>query len=138
MFKKLSPNLMVNNVQETVKYYIEILEFDFVMGVVNESNEIIMENGYDKNLIYALVKTSNIELMFQERNSLANDVSSFAEQNPNATMTLYFEVEDVDALYDKIKNKVKIIKDINTTWYNMREFYISDPNGYILTFATQK
>ena len=29
------------------------------------------------------------------------------------------------------------IKDIDTTWYGMREFYIQECDGYILGFATQ-
>ena len=38
-------------------------------------------------------------------------------------------------LYEELKEKVTIIKDMRTTFYGKREFYIRDCNGYILTFA---
>ncbi|WP_419673641.1 hypothetical protein [Aliarcobacter butzleri] len=48
---------------------------------------------------------------------------------------MYIEVENVDELYLKIKDKVTIYKEIETTWYGQKEFYIKDINGYILGFT---
>ncbi len=42
---------------------------------------------------------------------------------------------DVKGLYAELKDKVTIIKDMQTTFYGKQEFYIRDCNGYILTFA---
>ena len=30
------------------------------------------------------------------------------------------------------------MKEIDTTWYGQREFYVRDCNGYILAFATMQ
>ena len=56
-------------------------------------------------------------------------------QQTSGSLTFYIDVEDVKQLYAKLKDKVTIIKDMHTTFYGKREFYIRDCNGYILTFA---
>jgi len=38
-------------------------------------------------------------------------------------------------LYDRIKDKVTIIKDLHTTHYGMVEFIIKDCNGFVSVFA---
>lgn len=125
---------MVEDVQKTVGFYQEILPFEFGMGVPMD-NEVIMENDREKTLRYALVKYENIEIMFQAKESLSEDVPYFAGKEIGASISLYFEIEDVDSFYTKIKDKVETVKDIHTTWYGMREWYITDCNGYVLGFA---
>ena len=41
----------------------------------------------------------------------------------------------IDALHDRIKDRVKIVMPIVTQFYGMREFAIEDPDGYVITFA---
>ncbi|MFH0975392.1 MAG: VOC family protein [Spirochaetota bacterium] len=135
--QKLTANLMVNDVQETVKFYQDYLNFTFVMGVPEDKNEGLFENDYKRKLVYALVKSESIEIMFQSKGSLSSDIPYFANKPIGASVSFYFEVDDIDSIYKKFKDKVKIIKDIHTSWYGMREFYIADCNGYILGFAKQ-
>ena len=78
----------------------------------------------------------NVSLMLQSIESLKEDVGEFF-QNLGASLTMYIEVENVDELYLKIKDKVTIYKEIETTWYGQKEFYIKDINGYILGFASK-
>lgn len=47
----------------------------------------------------------------------------------------YFYVKDVNALYDKIKDKVKVIMDPTDQPHGIREFAIQDASGFILIFA---
>ncbi|MBI5042910.1 MAG: VOC family protein [Nitrospirae bacterium] len=138
MLIKLTTNMMVDDVQKTLKFYKESLNFDFVMGVPQDKNEVIVENDFKRKLVYAFVKHGSIEIMFQAKESLSNDISYFKNKSIGASISFYFEVDDVNSTYEKLKNKVKIVKDIFTTWYGMREFYISDCNGYILGFAKQE
>jgi uncharacterized glyoxalase superfamily protein PhnB len=138
MLKKLAVNMMVDDVQKTLKFYQENLNFSFVMGVPQDKNEVIVENDLKRKLIYALVKYDSIEIMFQIKESLSIDIPYFANRPIGASVSFYFEVDDVNSFYEKLKDKVKIEKDIYTTWYGMREFYITDCNGYILGFACQE
>jgi len=136
--KKLTPNLMVEDVIKTIDFYKEILGFEFVMGVPKDGQEVLMEMPKDRELIYSLIKLGNIEVMFQAKESLSEDIPIFKDFKIGASLTLYFEVNNIEETYGKLKDKVVVVKELHTTWYGMQEFYIKDCNGYILGFSQQK
>jgi uncharacterized glyoxalase superfamily protein PhnB len=135
MHKKLTTNMMVDDVNRTVDFYSNVLGFDFVMGVPEDSQEIVtaMQNG--QALGFAMVKCENVEMMFQTKKSLAREIPEFSGMKIGGSLTFYVQVEDVEGLFEKLKDKVTIIKGMQTTFYGMREFYIQDCNGYVLAFA---
>lgn len=132
---KLTPNLMVEDVNRTVEFYQEVLGFEFVMGVIEELQEILTAYQHDRSLDYAMMKCGNVEMMFQAKRSLAEALPLLRGREIGGTLTLYMELDSVSELYVRIKDKVTIVKDLHTTFYGMKEFYIEDCNGYILTFA---
>ena len=135
MHIKLTTNMMVENVNSTVSFYSDALGFEFVMGVPEDSQNIVTSNQEDQRLSFALIKSGNAEMMFQSRKSLVNEFPEFSNINIGGSLTFYIDVEDIKQLYSNLKNKVKIIKDMQTTFYRKHEFSIQDCNGYILTFA---
>lgn len=132
---KLTPNLMVQDVKKTVAFYRETLGFELVMAVPADKNGIETGLQEDKDYIYALVKNQNTEIMFQETNSFKEDVPAFDREKPGASASFYFEVEDVEGLAAHLKDRVETVKEIQTAWYGMREWYIKDNSGYILCLA---
>ena len=54
---------------------------------------------------------------------------------PVFTGSLYFDVDDVAALWDELKDVVKIAYPLEAFHYGMREFAIYDNNGYMLKFG---
>lgn len=134
---KLTPNLMVKDVNKTVEFYGDILGFQFVMGVPINSQEICMEMPKDKQLAFALMKNGNVEIMFQQTESLSGDIPAFKGVKIGASISLYFDIDNIAEYYETLKTKAEIIKELHTTWYGMQEFYIRDGNGYILGFSKQ-
>ena len=51
------------------------------------------------------------------------------------TFTLYVSMENTKDFYEKIKDKVEIVKELHKTWYGADEFVVRDLNGYIIYFA---
>ena len=51
------------------------------------------------------------------------------------TQVLGFEVEDVDALWERLKDKVTVIEPIWDTPWGTRKFTIADPDGNELGFS---
>jgi len=136
--KKLTPNLMVDDVSDTIRFYKDVLGFEFVMAVPKNSQEVLMEIPKDRQLIYAMMKNDNVELMFQEKNSLSEDIPALKGVEIGGTVTFYIEVENVEEHFAKLKEKVEIVKELQTTFYGMQEFYLKDCNGYILCFSEKR
>ena len=135
--KSMIVNLAVNDIASTIIYYRENFDFELQM-LVDESKTIFdTETKKELNYIWAMIKKDGVSIMLQSIESLKEDIGVFFD-NISASLTLYIEVENVDELYLKIKDKVSIYKEIDTTWYGQKEFYIKDINGYILGFTSKE
>jgi uncharacterized glyoxalase superfamily protein PhnB len=76
--------------------------------------------------------------MFLKSDSFEKDILVLKGFPHGASVLFYIDVEDIDEVYKKLKEHVEIAKELETTWYGMREFYIKDCNGYILGFAEKE
>jgi lactoylglutathione lyase len=126
-FKTLTPNLMVEDVSAAIAFYRDTLGFA-VTGTMPAEGE--------GALVWASISAGDVSLMFQARHSLEEELPQLTGQPISASQTLYFGVEDADALYEDIRSNAHIIKEPQTTFYGAREFYIQDPSGYILGFSS--
>jgi len=134
--KSLSPNLAVKDIKESVAYYQNNFGFEIEMlvdSLQEDFNPVVKE---DKEYIWALIKKGDVSLMLQEKNSMKEDIGNFFN-DISASITLYIEVDDVESLYEKVKENVEILKPVYETWYGQKEFYIKDINGYILGFSSK-
>lgn len=124
--KKLHVNLMVDEVQNTLDYY-ESIGFTTIQKAPNASPE------------WAMIQKDNISLMFQSTNSLTTEFPQLKNQPSGKPLTLWIQTENIGNYYEKIKNKVKIIKEFGITEYNgATEFVIEDNNGFILHFSNME
>ncbi|HEX2992251.1 MAG TPA: VOC family protein [Anaerolineales bacterium] len=124
MLKKLTPNLMVEDVARTLAFYREVLGFQ-VLTTLPE------QEPFD----FAIVQRDGVELMFQSRASLSDNVPALSGVPIGASQTFYIEVEGVRDLYQALHDKVEIVVDFHSTFYGTQEFYFRDINGYILSFS---
>lgn len=138
MIRKMTVNMMVDDVQKTIAFYQSQLEFSFAMGVTAQGNEVLNANDPDRELVYAMMTSGAVEIMFQQTASLATDIPAFAGKSAGASVSFYCDTDDVETLYARLKNAATVVKELHTTWYGMREFYITDCNGYVLGFAQQQ
>ena len=125
MYKTLTPNIMVTDVNKTVKWYQDNLNFK----LANQTGSLV------KSLQWAVVKAGDVEIFFQKVDSLTKEMPALKGKEIGASLTFYIKVKDIQALYDSIKKKVKIVRDMRETFYCAKEFAISDLNGYILVFS---
>lgn len=118
--KKLSPNLFVTSVKESILFY-EKLGFQ-VEQIIPDA----------ENPIWASVVSGDVEIMLQEKNSGTKEFTILAGKELGATLTLFMETENLEENYVAIKeNNYKIVNDMHKTFYGTREFAVQDPDGYI-------
>lgn len=53
------------------------------------------------------------------------------------TGSFYFNTDDVDEIWEQLKDKAKVCYGIENFEYGMREFAIYDNNGYLLQFGQE-
>lgn len=123
--KKLTPNIMVEDVKRTTTFYKDVLGFELVTSVPQEG----------ETLDWAMMKRDSVEVMFQSRPSLSGELPLFAEKAIGGALTFYIEVADIQALYASLKGKVTLLQEPHQTFYDALEFVIQDCNGFVLTFS---
>lgn len=125
--KKLAPQWIVNNLEETLEFYVDILGFtkDWVGS------------------LFAIVSCGEVSIMLRQlkkqnlkRPNKIPFIESGWHSNDKEAWDAYIWVDDVDGFYASIKEKgVTIIKEVQDTAYGNRDFEIEDNNGYILCFG---
>jgi len=121
--ESLSPNIFVNDINETIAFY-QSIGFQLVMTVP--------ETGPD--LVWAMMVNGNVAFMFQTFASLGDELPQISRQN-GASQLLYIKLKKIREFFDLIKDKVTVLKGLETTFYGATEFSIVDNNNYVLTFA---
>lgn len=135
-FKKLTPDLMVPDVAKTVRFYTEKLGFKLNMLVPEKEQTMETDFAEGKKYLCAMVSRDEVFVMFIQKDMHANDIPILQGVPISASAIFYCDVDNVGELYGSFKkNEVEILKNLSTTWYGMKEFYIRDCNGYILGFA---
>lgn len=116
---------MVKNVKETIKFYEEKLGFQKIVSVPEEG----------EILNFAILHKDKISIMLQEQKNLIEEYSTLKTDEIVPTFTLFITVDDVVTIYNELKDKVKIAKELHKTFYGKDEFAIFDNNGNILTIS---
>jgi lactoylglutathione lyase len=123
-FKKLTPNLLVANVERSLAFYVGTLGFARGMTVPDASP-----------FVFASVTSGDVEIFFNDAATAVKEYPAFAGKPIGATGTMYIEMEGVDALHERLNSSVTITMPLVTQFYGVREFAILDPDGYVITFA---
>lgn len=126
MFKALTPNLLVADVEASIEFY-QLLGFEKLVQVP--------ENGKPQ---WAMIQKDAVSIMLQEKRSAEMDLPFRYTNGQNAGALLYFDVENVEEVRSLISGKALIIKEIHSTFYGTNEFIISDPDHFLLIFAEDK
>ena len=118
----VSPNIFVTDIKQTINFY-KHLGFNVVTTVPEQGD-----------IFWAMMTCGNVTFMFQTFESLGNELPTISRQN-GGSLLLYIKTTEIKNFFDKIKDNVKVIKELEKTFYGATEFSIEDNNGYLLTFA---
>ena len=121
--ESLTPNIFVNDMKATIAFY-KGLGFNVTMSVPETGDE----------LVWAMMVNGSITIMFQTFESLAGDLPDISRTD-GGSLLFYINLKNIREFFDSIKDKVPVLKGLETTFYGATEFSIKDNNGYVLTFA---
>lgn len=107
--------LYTRQVKKTIDFYVNNLGFT----CTNRSED----------WSFATLNRDGIEVMV----TLPNEHTQFT--NPTFTGSFYINTDEVDDLWEELKEKAVICYPVETFDYGMREFAVYDNNGYLLQFG---
>lgn len=125
MYETITTNIMVKNVKETIKFYEEKLGFQKILSVPEEGEV----------LNFAILNKDKISIMLQEQKNLIEEYLTLKTDEIVPTFTLFITVDNVVSMYNELRDKVRLAKELHKTFYDKDEFAIFDNNGNILTIS---
>ncbi|HYD91555.1 MAG TPA: glyoxalase superfamily protein [Flavobacterium sp.] len=116
--KKMSPQFLVADIERSIEFYTKLgfeIDFryeDFYVGIVKDGCSLHLKSG----------KPS-----IEQRKEKGNDES----------LDIVFSVDGIEKVYQELLNKpIKFIQPLRDMPYG-KEFYVADPDGYIIAFLTE-
>lgn len=122
--------LTTEDIQRVISYYCDTLGYRLVNAMPEDEPT------------WCLLKRDKTGIMFlgshehDDEEDHEHDEGDHGHQHAPAISSLYFYPDDIDALWDELKDKVEIEHPLEDMDYGMREFAIRDPNGYALNFGS--
>jgi len=118
----LSPNIFVENMNETIDFY-KSIGFQLVMSVP--------ETG---DFVWAMMTNGEVSFMFQTFASLGEELPEISRKN-GGSLLFYIKLKNIREFFEQVKDKATVLKGLEVTFYGATEFSILDNNNYVLTFA---
>jgi uncharacterized glyoxalase superfamily protein PhnB len=131
-FADVTPNLIVSDIDRSLAFYRDVLGFSLVASVPDAAP-----------FVFAWMQRDGVSVFLNTVASVRDEQPDIAARPIGGTATLYMVVEaetaalGVDALFDQVKSRARVIMPLKTQFYGMREFGIEDPDGYVI-YAAQR
>ena len=114
----LAPQFLVDDLERAIAYYRDALGFTF---------------GKPWEGFYAIGRLDGLELHLKEA---AKNPAERKHRRDNEHLDAAAGVDGIEAFYEQcVSNGAKIIKPLAPTEWGTRDFYVEDPDGYIICFG---
>jgi uncharacterized glyoxalase superfamily protein PhnB len=121
---QLTPVMVVEKVEDCLPFWTGRLGFTV-------ENEV---PGPDGALVFASAKRDGIEVMYQTRVSVVEDMPQAAADLAGHSIVLFLKVDDLDAVAQAVAG-APIVKPRHQTFYGSWELYVREPGGNTVGFA---
>jgi catechol 2,3-dioxygenase-like lactoylglutathione lyase family enzyme len=128
-FKKLTPNLVVADIERSLTFYRDILGFTVSATVPDASP-----------FVFAWMKGGDTDIFLnQHLTPQPGQPDLFAGEKIGGTMSMYLVIEGIGEVLKKVEaHGIEIVIPLHTEFYGMKEFAVRDPDGYLIIFAEEQ
>jgi uncharacterized glyoxalase superfamily protein PhnB len=125
------PNLIVADMDRSVAFYRDVLGFSVVTAVPDQAP-----------FAFVWLQRGTVSVFLNSREAATQDEGEFwKSRSIGGTISMFVTMEaetlekGVDALFESVQPKARVVMPLKNQFYGMREFAIEDPDGYVLIFA---
>jgi lactoylglutathione lyase len=123
--KKLTPNLVVRDVEASLRFY---------EGVLGCTRGLLVPDKAP--FIFASVKSGEVEIFLNELENVIKEHPAMKGKPLASISSIFIEVDGIEALLKRVESqRTKLIMPLTEQWYGMREFTVADPDGHLIVFA---
>lgn len=122
--ESLTPNILVEDMDRSLAFYRDRLGFAVAASVPEAP-------PYN----WAMLRRDGVTIMVQTRASLEDDQPALKNRPAGGALTFFIQMQGIDDLYADLHAHAPVVQEPTDTFYGMREFSVTDPDGFVITFA---
>jgi hypothetical protein len=123
LVRKLTPVLVVEEIEPCLPFWVERLDFKRTVEVPEGTK-----------LGFVILEKDGTEVMYQSRASVEKDIPALAAGPRGHSTALYVEVSDV-AVVERAMQGIEAVVPRRKTFYGMDEIGVREPGGRVVIFA---
>ena len=123
-FQSLTPNLVVSDIDRSLRFYREVLGFSVVTTVPDA-----------EPFVFVWLQRDDVQVFLNAQQAAAAEYPELAATVAGGSWTMFIVTDAVDDLHASLSGKARVVMPLETKFYGMREFAIVDPDGFVITFA---
>lgn len=124
MLESVATVLLVDDVDKSVEFYEKYFGFQLYRIFPTEGKATL-----------AVVEHKKKYVMFQDKKVFEEKKPEYIGGTISPSFSLLIDVDDAKNLYDKLKEDLEIVQELQLMFYGQYEFSVKDLNGYIITFS---
>jgi uncharacterized glyoxalase superfamily protein PhnB len=128
-FADVTPNLVVSDIPRSMTFYRDVLGFSVVTTVPDQGDA---KNGAP--IVFAWMQRDTVSVFLNSEAS-AKLRTSVGTNMLFITLNAGDIASGIDALFASVKDRAPVQMPLTDQFYGMREFTITDPDGYVVIFA---
>lgn len=124
-FTGLGTNLVVKDFAKSLAFYRDTLGFTVVSALPATAPH-----------VFAWIQRGGVHVFLNDLATVQKDAVIAKRYKPGpGGVAMFVLMTGIDDLYGAVKGKVTVTEPIETKAYGSREFTVTDPDGYVITFS---
>ncbi len=120
--KSLTPILIVEEIEPCLDFWLKL------------GFEKLDEVPHEDRLGFVILGRGNLQVMYQSRASIAEDIPVLSKSSKASSTILYFRVQNLDQIIPLLQS-APVVVPLRTTFYGAREIFVREPAGNVVAFA---
>jgi uncharacterized glyoxalase superfamily protein PhnB len=124
----VTPNLITSDIARATAFYRDVLGFTVARTVPDEAPH-----------VFVWLERDGVMVFLNDAQTVHNELPGAASLEVGKSgVALFIAMEDIAGLWAAVRDKATVVMPLKDQWYGMTEFAITDPDGYVITFAERR
>ena len=129
-FTTVTPNLITNDIARAQAFYRDVLGFTVTTTVPPDAEP----------KVFVMLQRDDVMVFLNDAKTALHDAPEAASSFAVGTsgVAIFIVMEGIAAYWEQVRERARVVMPLKDQWYGMTEFSVTDPDGYLITFAERK
>ena len=129
-FTTVTPNLITNDVERSRAFYCDVLGFAVTTSVPPDA----------ERKEFVMLERDGANVFLNDATTAQHDEPGVAASFTvgKSGVAIFIVMEGIADYWEQVRHRATVVMPLKDQWYGMTEFSVTDPDGYLITFAERK